>query len=246
MAANHDAERQPLAALERGEIDHAQVARRDEIDASGGAAAQHQPPQPHIGPAGRRIAREVHGGGDEGPAVLAVLEMDRQLGQIDVRAGGDDLLDRRLAAADLDDFGLEPQAPQDFGEKLLRRDPEGASEPRTARQRVADKRVAACVVEQHSLRIGLERLGDRAELGRAGPALQLVGAEPLDERSQPIRLEIDARRRARFRASVTSAFTRVFRRAMRAHFRVAALAARFARQRGGRRGRRCDLLQAHC
>ncbi len=33
-------------------------------------------------------------------------------------------------------------------------------------------------------------------------------------------------------ASVISAFTRVFRRAMRAHFRVAALAARFARQRG--------------
>jgi hypothetical protein len=54
-----------------------------------------------------------------------------------------------------------------------------------------------------------------------------------------------ARRRARFRASVTSAFTRVFRRAMRAHFKgVAALAARFARQRsagaGVRRGR-CGL-----
>jgi hypothetical protein len=33
-----------------------------------------------------------------------------------------------------------------------------------------------------------------------------------------------------------SAFTRVFRRAMRAHYRVAALAARFARQRGARSG----------
>ncbi len=48
---------------------------------------------------------------------------------------------------------------------------------------------------------------------------------------------LGARRRARFRASIISAFTRVFRRAMRAHFyRVAALAARFARQRGARSG----------
>jgi len=58
-------------------------------------------------------------------------------------------------------------------------------------------------------------------------------------RPQPVEhqdeVEGGARRRARFRASVTSAFTRVFRRAMRAHYRVAALAARFARQRGAAR-----------
>src|SRR5262245_36663679 len=56
-----------------------------------------------------------------------------------------------------------------------------------------------------------------------------------------------ARRRARFRASAISAFTRVFRRAMRAHYSVAALAARFARQRGARRRARfrASIRRAH-
>jgi arylsulfatase A-like enzyme len=66
-------------------------------------------------------------------------------------------------------------------------------------------------------------------------AVPVEGTEPGTFAIELIHLahaERGARRRAPFRASVTSAFTRVFRRAMRAHFRLAALAARFARQRG--------------
>src|SRR5262245_9474408 len=74
-----------------------------------------------------------------------------------------------------------------------------------------------------------ECLTKRAQGFRASPEKE---ADP----TYPFAL-LRARRRARFRASTISAFTRVFRRAMRAHSRVAALAARFARQRGPCRDR---------
>ena len=71
--------------------------------------------------AGRRIAREVHAGGDVEAAVLAVLEMHRKLGEVDVGAGHHDGLHRRFLAADLDDLRLAAQSPQDLGQQLLRR-----------------------------------------------------------------------------------------------------------------------------
>ena len=84
-------------------------------------------------------------GGDEGAAVLAVLEMDRKLGQIDIGAGDDHLLHRRFVAADLDEFRLEAQPPEDFRQQVLRRNAEGLREARAARERVADQRMPAGV-----------------------------------------------------------------------------------------------------
>ena len=178
MATDHDAERQALSARERREIDRAQVARGDQIDAGGGAAAQHQPAQPDIGPAGRGIAREIHGGGNEGAAVLAVLEVDRKGGQIHVRAGQDHLLHGRLVAADLDEFGLEAQPPEDLGKQLLRGGAKSLREPGSARQRVADEGVAAGRFEQHGFRVGLERARDLAELGRSRPSFSSCAPSP--------------------------------------------------------------------
>ena len=69
--------------------------------------------------------------------------------------------------------------------------PKACANPRAARQRIADERVAAGGVEQHRFRIGFERVRDLGELGDAGPALQLLCVEPVDERPQPIAFEID-------------------------------------------------------
>ena len=189
MAADHDAERQRLAARKRRQIDRTQVAGRDQIDAGGGAPAQHQPAQPDIGPAGRGIAGEVHRPGNVGTTVLAVLEMHGKRGQVHVRSARHHLLHRRLAAADLDQFGLEPQTPQDLGQQLLRGNPEGAGDARAARQHVAHQRKAAGFIEQHRTRIGLERGRDLGEPGHAGAAFQLVICEAVDESAQPKALD---------------------------------------------------------
>ncbi len=192
MGADDHAERQPLAAPERGEIDRAQIARGDEIDAGGGAAAQHQPAQPDIGEAGRGIAGEVHGGGNVGGAVLAVLEVDRKPGQVDVRAAQHHLLHRR--PVDLDQFRRELKPTQDLGQELLPIDAEGPRHARAAREQIADERRAAGLLEQHGLRVGLERARDLAQPGRAWTPFELVGRKLLDERPQPMPLEIDGGR----------------------------------------------------
>ena len=80
----------------------------------GGAPAQHQPPQPDIGPAGCGVVGKIHRCGNEWAAVLAVLEMDRKPAQVHAGAGRHHLLHRSLVAADLDDFRREPKAAQDF------------------------------------------------------------------------------------------------------------------------------------
>ena len=130
------------------------------------------------------IAREVHAGGDVGAAVLAVLQMHRQLGEVDVGAGHHHLLHRRLVAAHLDEFRLGAQPAQDFRQQLLRRGAERLGEARAARERIADQRMAAGVLEQHRLGIAFERGGDLGQLAlrrcaarsRRGRALRRNGA----------------------------------------------------------------------
>ncbi len=86
---------------------------------------QHKAAQADIILPGRRIAREVHAGGDIETAVLAVLQMDRELGEVDVGAGHHHRLHRRFLAADLDHLRLAAQPPQDLGQQLLRRHAKG-------------------------------------------------------------------------------------------------------------------------
>ncbi len=155
---------------------------------------QHEAAQPDIILAGRRIAREVHAGGDVEAAVLAVLEMHWKLGEVDVGAGHHHGLHRCFLAADLDDLRLAAQSPQDLGQELLRRRAEGFGEARAARERVADQRIAAWAgrLEQHGFRIGFERTGNRGELGGARSALELAFSELFDKVAQPVGVVVDA------------------------------------------------------
>jgi hypothetical protein len=129
VTADHDTQWQSLAARDRGLIDVAQVARCHKVDAGRGAAVQHEAPQADIILAGGRIAREVHAGGDVEAAILAVLQMNRKLGEVDVGAGLHHRLHRRFLARDLHDLGLAAQPAQDFGQELRWCHPEGSREP---------------------------------------------------------------------------------------------------------------------
>ena len=132
MRADHEAHRHRLAGGRARLIDRAQIARRVEVDAGFRAAAQHQPADADIGPAGLRIDHEVGRRRDIGRAVGAVLEMDGQRGQVGVVAGQHDLLRRRFGARDFDDLRLVAQAPLDFPQQLVRRDAEGARDAAAA------------------------------------------------------------------------------------------------------------------
>jgi hypothetical protein len=192
VAADHDAERQSFAAAEAREIDRAQIAGGNEVDAGLRAAAQHQAAQPHIGPAGGAVEREVDGRGDVGAAILAVLQMHRKLGEVDVGSGRDYRLHRRLFAGDLDQLGLAAQAAQDFRQELRSRHAERRGKARSARQNVASERETAGRLEQHRLRVRLQRLRDLGQPCRSGPALQLADAiELLDEMAQPEFVVVD-------------------------------------------------------
>ena len=96
MRADREADRQPLAALEAGEIDVLQVGGVGQVGAHGVAAAQHQPAAADIGLAGRRVGGEVDARGDVGAAVLLMLDVERQAGEVDVVAPPDRLMHRRL------------------------------------------------------------------------------------------------------------------------------------------------------
>ena len=168
MAADHNAQRQPLAALEAREIDVAQVAWCDQVDPGRCPPAHHEAAQADVRQPARRIAREIHAGRDIEPAILAMLEMHRQFGEIDIAADRDHLLYRRLFAGDLDEFRLAPQPPQDLGQELLRRHAECRGKTRTARERIADERPSRRV-EQDRPRIGVEHARYFGEFAGAAP-----------------------------------------------------------------------------
>ena len=198
MRADHERDRHRLAGGGARLIDRAQVARRVEIDAGLGAAAQHQAADADIGEAGLRIDDEIGRRRDIGRAVGAVLEMHGQRGEIGVGAGQHDLLRRRLGARDLDDLGLVAHALLDFAQQLARRDAEGARDARAAAGDAADQLLALGPgrLEQHRARISFQRLRHIGEVGRAAADLQLVRGKLFDEPAQPEAVEVAGRRRA--------------------------------------------------
>ena len=143
MRADHERDRHRLAGRGARLVDRAQVARRVEVDAGLGAAAQHQAADADIGEAGLRIDHEIGRRRNIGRAVGAVLEMHGQRGEVGVGAGQHDLLRRRLGARDLDDLRLVAHAPLDLAQQLVRRDAEGARDPRAAAGDVADELLRA-------------------------------------------------------------------------------------------------------
>ena len=139
MRADHEAHRQRLAGRRARLVDRAQIARGDEIDAGLAPPAQHQPAHADIGEAGARIDHEIDRGRDVGPAVGAMAEMHRQLGEIGLVAGQHDLLHGRFGARDLEDLRLVAQPALDLRHQAARLDPEGAREPGAAAGDVGDE-----------------------------------------------------------------------------------------------------------
>jgi len=66
------------------------------------AAVEHQPPAADVALAARRIDRVVDRRRDVGRAVVLVLHVERQPGEVDGVAGDDHLLHRRVALRNLD------------------------------------------------------------------------------------------------------------------------------------------------
>src|SRR5437764_988620 len=79
--------RPALLALSMLAVERAQIARRDEVDTGLGASAQHHAAVADVAFRAIEAARNVDARRDVRPAVLAVLEMNRQLGEIGLRTG---------------------------------------------------------------------------------------------------------------------------------------------------------------
>ena len=124
--------------------------------------------------------------------------MDRKRGEIGVIAGEDDLLHRRLDAGDIAHVGLAAQPPQQFGQELVRLDPEGARDPGPATGDVADEFLAlgADRAEQHRFGIAFEDGRDIGEVGRSAHGLEVI-AQRFDETAQAEAVDIGQGRRGR-------------------------------------------------
>ena len=192
MRADHEAHRQRRAARGARLIERAQVARRHEVDAGLAPAAQHQPADADIGPAGPAVDHIVDRRRNIGTAVGAVLEMHRQRGQVGI-IGEHDLLHRRLGTRYFDDLGLVAQAPLHFRQKLVGRDAERERDARPAAGHAADELLpfGAGGAEPHRLRVAFEHGRDIGEVDRRVPRFKLAGLrQAREESAQPEPLEI--------------------------------------------------------
>ena len=188
MQADRVGDRQWLLARDRVEIDGAQIARRDEVDAGLARAAQHDAAASDIGEAAAWEQREIEAGGNIGRTVLPVLDMRRQRAEVGGIAGKHDLVNGRLLRRHLD-RRLRPLQP------LLQRGEQAASHPCRARapavaatHRIADelRPLGARRGEQDGARIALEHRGHVHEIDRL--VMHLAFAEvdqPLDETAEP-------------------------------------------------------------
>ena len=87
MGADGEGDRQLLAARDDGRVDALEIGRRGDVGAGLGAVAQAQPAAADVAPPGRRIDHVVGGRAEIATAVVGVVRVERQLGQIDVLAG---------------------------------------------------------------------------------------------------------------------------------------------------------------
>jgi len=194
MRADDEAHRQSLAARLRRDVDRAQIARRVEIDAGLALAAQHQAPQPRIDEAGLRIDREIDRGRDIGAAILPMLQMDGQGGDIDLIAGQHHLLHRRSLRWNLDDLALARDAAHQLVDQLLGRHAEGAREPAAIGIDIAGELggFGAGLLEPHRLGIAAQPRGDIGKLDLLLDDLGLArGGQLLEKAAQAKALEIE-------------------------------------------------------
>ena len=103
MRADREGDRQVFAARHAGRVDALEIGRRGDVGAGLVAVAQAQPAASDVASSGRRIDGVVDGRAHVATAVVGVLRVERQLGQIDVLAGDLHRVHRRVAGRHLDD-----------------------------------------------------------------------------------------------------------------------------------------------
>ncbi len=125
-----------------------------------------------------RVDDEVDRGRDIGPAVGAVAEMHRQLGEVGILAGEHDLLRGCFGTHDLEDLRLALQAALDFANQRARLDTESACEPGAAAGDVRDQLLPlrSDRAEHHRTRVAFEDGRHVCEIERHRMRLDLAGA----------------------------------------------------------------------
>ena len=198
VRADHDGDRQALAAGVGGAVDRAQIARRVEVDPRNPAAAQHEPAHADIGQPGPRVAREIEPGRDIGRAVERVLEMDRERGEIRLAPLQHHLLHRRPVARNLDWRDRRGDALQDRRHQPALLGPERQGQPRPAPHQIADQRRALRpgAPEQHRLRVAVEPRRHPGQRDRLVDHIDLICVDqPVDQPREAEPVEVDGRNR---------------------------------------------------
>ena len=197
MRADREIQMQMLAALDAFEEHALEVGHLREVRQHGVAAAQHQPAAADIAPAGLRIDRVVDRRRQIRRAVIGVLHVERQPGEIDVVAGDHDLLHRRVGLRHLDHRlrGRHPAGEFLRQVALVGRAERGGMAAAAAADRADDlEMLGAGVLEQRRLRRGLDDRADVGERDRAIVDVDLADRDQmLDKPPQPEFFEIDAR-----------------------------------------------------
>ena len=101
MGADGERDRQLLAARHAGRVDALEIGRRGDVGAGLVAVAQAEPAAADVPPSGRRIDHVVGRRAQVATAVVGVVRIERQLGEIDVLAGDLHGVHRRVAGRNL-------------------------------------------------------------------------------------------------------------------------------------------------
>ena len=102
MRADREGDRQLFAARHAGGVDALEIGRRGDVGAGLVAVAQAQAAAADVPSPGRRIDHVVDRRAQVATAVVGVVRIERQLGEIDVLAGDLDRVHRRVAGRDFD------------------------------------------------------------------------------------------------------------------------------------------------
>ncbi len=196
MGADHEAHRQRLAGCRVGLVDRAQIARRNQIDAGLAPPAQHQPAHAHIGEARARIDDEIDRGRDVGPAVGAVAEVDRELGEVGLVAGEHHLLHGRLRPRHLEHLRLVAQPALDFRHQRARLDAEGERQPGAAAGDVGNQFLPLRTdrLEHHGAGIAFEDRRHIGEIERLAVDFAFAVRKAFDKPPQPEPIKVHSRR----------------------------------------------------
>ena len=194
MGADRERHRQLLAARHGGGVDALEIGRRGDVGAGFVAVAQAKPAAADIAAAGRRIDGVVDGRRAIAAAVIGVLRMERQLGQIDVLAGDFYVVNRRVAGRHLDQRLRAGEPSEIFVVELVLAGLEGGGEALAVAGGLGDQfdLLGAGLLEQHRL---VGALDDRAQAGERHRAVVDFNLaefdQALDEAAQAVFVEID-------------------------------------------------------